>query len=256
MYSFLLYNGKKAVIEMKRMFLLLCALMLAFGLSPVRAENALPAEVQAYYDVFVREMADWGVDLSGSGLEYCEDAAEYAQNLPGIFFPQAASRVQYDAYYYRNLSDNCALTVCMREDRALAYILDFELINFVAARTPTFEAIEMHTASYAAWQKSLGAAGYNGFSGANLLENSGMLEHLYGRGGDAHDKLTEWENVYAAVMVPYLTKTASLVIYPKAAYEGLTVEGEAWTAEKNHTAAVMFSLLAEQNMLENYLETH
>lgn len=239
---------------MKRMLLLFCVLI--FGLSPVRAENTLPAEVQAYYDVFAREMEDYGVDLSICTPKYSEDTAEYAQNLPGIFFPQAASRVQYDAYYYWNLSDDCALTVCMREGRALAYILDFELINFVAARTPTFEAIEAHTASYAAWQKSLGAAGYSGFNGSILLEDSGMLDHLYGRGGDAHDKLTEWENVYTAVMVPYLTNTASIVIYPKAAYEGLTVEGEAWTAEKNHTAAVMFSILAEQNMLENYLETH
>lgn len=232
---------------MHRFIAFLCVLLMLPCFSV--AEDAVPAQVQDYFDVFSQKMGQT------YELHYAASPSDYCAAVPALYGITAASRIQYDGFYYWQISDKCVLSVCMIGDRAAAYILDFEPINYVAAFEPVFSAIYNYLDAYAAWQKSLGGTGYKDFNGDSVMVNSNLLQYIYEADGTYGDNLLEFDEVCLSVLYSYLYRTAALQIFPRSAYEDLIVDGEALTAEQNHNNAVLYALFSEQYMLEKYLES-
>ncbi len=230
---------------MRRIFALLCALLLPCFAA---AEGAIPAEVQAYYDAFTQSMGE------AYDIRHTDSLEEYCAGMPSLYYVRAASRVQYDHFYYWLVSDNCAVSVCMIGDRAAAYMLDFRPIDFVAYTLPAWDAINNHTAAYADWQKSLGAAGYDGFAGEEIVAQSQLLPYFYNTESLIEEELLAFEHACLSVIYSGITQTATFQILPRSAYENLIIDGEAVTIESNHQLSVALAAYSEMNMLQEYLE--
>lgn len=230
---------------MRKLFALLCALLLpCFAV----AEGAIPSQVQDYYDAFAKKMgATYEIKHTTSLQEYCN-------GMPSQYYVRAASRVQYDHFYYWLVGNSCVVSVCMIGDRAAAYVLDFNPIEFVGCAMPEWDAINNHTAAYAAWRNALGETGYDGFNGEEIMVQSKLLSFFYNPDSMVEQDFLEFDHACLSVIYSGINRAATFQILPRAAYEGLSVEGEALTLESNHQSSVMMAAYAEMHMLQEYLE--
>lgn len=229
-------------IVMRKIISFVCALAMMLLAVPALAEDAVPPEVQVFFDALNKEM--------GTSFEaaYAADAFAYVENMPAGMASFTMSRMQYNSFYYYVLNNNTAVTVCCIDGVPAAYIMDFNVVNFIGADDTTHNLLqalpEAYFQAYPEYKDT--------FGGFHLMTDQ-LLETTYNEMSFGSD-LLEYEETIVSSHMFNLGYRAALQLFPKATYGGLTFEGEPLTAENNHALSAKLALGMEYNLVKLSLE--
>lgn len=228
---------------MRKIIALLCTLALLT--LPAAAEEALPQDVQTFFAALETELADCP-GLAKGEVCFSADLGEYAAAMPLDTAAFALSRLQYDGFYYRVLDEYTAVTVCMLNGQAAAYILDLSMLQYIGGEDVTHAAIDGWSRAYRHVYPN--AEAINGHD----LVTTKLFDCIYGRSDTtfASDML-EYQGTVTSSHVFALGYRGTLQLFPVAAYDGASFDDKPLSAQGNHELSGTLALTAEYVMLMN-----
>ena len=228
---------------MKKLIALLTALMLVLPALPAVAEDAMPQEVQTFFN-------GMGDVLSIDQVAYAADQLAYVEGMPGTLLSFTISRQQYDSFYYYVWDDQTAITVCCLEGKPLAYILDCAAINFIGGDDTTHSILQVLPGAYssACPQQESQLDAYEFFTNDMMRSIYDPMARVFLSDVQDHGQTLVSSHIFA------LGGQMAVQLFPKAAYEGLTVNGEVLTAEINHDLSAALAMDTEYQLVMKSLE--
>ena len=228
---------------MKKLIALLFALLIALAALPAMAENAIPQEVQTFFN-------GMGDVLSIDQVAYAADQLAYVEGMPGRIMSFTISRQQYDSFYYYVWDDQTAITVCCLEGKPLAYILDCAAINFINGDDTTHSILQVLPGAYssACPQQESDLDAYAFFTGPMLNSIYDPMVQVFLSDVQDHGQTLVSSHIFA------LGGQMAVQLFPKAAYEGVTFEGETLTAEINHDLSAALAVNTEYQLVMKSLK--
>lgn len=227
---------------MRKIIALVCTLALILLAVPAAAEDDVPQQVQAFFDALNKEM---GTSYEAASTT---DLLTYAEAMPVGMTSFTLSRMQYNSYYYFILGRDTAVTVCCVDGVPAAYIMDFSAVNFIGGDDATHALLQaLPTAYFQANPECKDT-----FEGYDLVTQK-LLDYAYSEMKFGSDMLTYSETIVSSHIFS-LGYRATLQLFPRAAYDGLTFEEKALTAEENHNLSAALALTAEYQMVMKSIE--
>ena len=228
---------------MKKLIALLSALMLVLAALPAMAEDAIPQEVQTFFE-------HMGDVLSIDQVAYAADQLAYVEGMPGRILSFTISRQQYDSFYYYVWDDQTAITVCCLEGKPLAYILDCAAINFIGGDDTTHSILQVLPGAYssACPQQESDLDAYAFFTNDMMKCIYDPMARVFLSDVQDHGQTLVSSHIFA------LGGQMAVQLFPKAAYEGVTVNGEVLTAEINHDLSAALAMDTEYQLVMKSLE--
>ncbi|MBQ8311769.1 MAG: hypothetical protein IJX84_00995 [Clostridia bacterium] len=228
---------------MKRFIALVSALLMVFAALPAVAEDAMPREVHTFFS----GMGDM-VDMSQ--VAYAADQETYVNGMPGRLLSFTISRQQYDSFYYYVFDDQTAITVCCVDGKPLAYILDCAAINFIGGHETTHNILQELPGAYssACPQQKSDLDAYAFFTSPMLNSIYDPMAQVFLSDVQDHGQTLVSSHIFA------LGGQMAVQLFPKAAYDGVIVEGEALTAEMNHDLSAALAMDTEYQLVMKNLE--
>lgn len=228
---------------MKKLIALFIALLIALAALPAMAENAIPQEVQTFFN-------GMGDVLNIDQVAYAADQLAYVEGMPGRIMSFTISRQQYDSFYYYVWDDQTAITVCCLEGKPLAYILDCAAINFINGDDTTHSILQVLPGAYssACPQQESDLDAYAFFTGPMLNSIYDPMVQVFLSDMQDHGQTLVSSHIFA------LGGQMAVQLFPKTAYEGVTFEGETLTAEINHDLSAALAVNTEYQLVMKSLE--
>lgn len=227
---------------MKHIITLLFALMLVLAL-PAAAEDAMPQEVQTFFE----HMSDV---VSIDQVAYAADQAAYVNGMPGALLSYTLSRQQYNSFYYCVWDDQTAFTVCCLDGKPLAYIFDCTAIYYIGGHDITHKVLQAFPDAYRkAYPQQESRLFFDELvSPTQLSSIYDPLSKPFLSNVQDHGQTLTSSHIFP------LTGQIAIQLFPKAAYDGATFEGEALTAERNHDLSAGLAIGAHYTLLMKSLE--
>lgn len=228
---------------MKKLIALVCALLMVLAALPAVAEDAMPREVQTFFN----GMSDV-VDMSK--VTCAADQEAYVEGMPGRLLSFTISRQQYDSFYYYVFNDQTAITVCCVEGKPLAYILDCAAINFIGGDDTTHSILQVLPSAYssACPQQKSDLDAYAFFTSPMMSSIYDPMANVFLSDVQDHGQTLVSSHIFA------LGGQMAVQLFPKDAYEGVTVNGEVLTAEINHDLSAALAMDTEYQLVMKSLE--
>lgn len=228
---------------MKRITAFVCALMLLLAALPAVAENAMPREVQTFF-------SGMGDVVDVSQVAYAADQMAYVEGMPGVLLSFTISRQQYNSYYYYVFDDKTAITVCCVDGIPLAYIFDCNAVNFIGGHEATHNVLMALPDAYcnANPQQKGSMDGYDFITDAMLQGVYDPMAKVFLSDVQDHGQTLVSSHIFT------LGGQIAVQLFPKAAYDGVIVEGEALTAEMNHDLSAALAMDTEYQLVMKSLE--
>ena len=228
---------------MKKMIAFVCALALMLSPLPTLAEDAMPTEVQTFFTA----MSD---ALNPDEVMYAESHEAYVQGMPGILLSFTISRQQYNRFYYYTWNTNNALTVCCIDDKPMAYIFDCNVVEFIGYSDVMDKVLNNFPDAYckANPQQESSIDGFGFFTDAMLQSIYDPMSRAFVSDLQDHGQTLISSHVFSR------SGQTAIQLFPKAAYDGVTVNGEVLTAEINHALSAALALDTEYQLMIKSLE--
>ena len=227
---------------MRKIIAFVCALALMLLALPAVAEDAMPQQVRTFFDALNKDM-DTSYEVACAA-----DTLAYAEAMPAGMASFTLSRLQYNGFYYCILDGDTAMTVCCVDGVPAAYIMDLNAINFIGAADTTHALLEALPGAYFQANPDY----KDSFDGFDLMTDK-LLQNAYSDMSFGSDMLEYEETVVSSHMFSLGCRTV-LQLFPRAAYEDLTFEGKALTAENNHSLSASLALSAEYQLVMKSME--
>ncbi|MBQ7865963.1 MAG: hypothetical protein IJ350_06275 [Clostridia bacterium] len=228
---------------MKRFIALVSALLMVFAALPAVAEDAMPREVQTFF-------SGMGDVVDMSQVAYAADQEAYVNGMPGRLLSFTISRQQYDSFYYYVFDEQTAITVCCVDGKPLAYILDCAAINFIGGHETTHNILQELPGAYssACPQQVSDLDAYAFFTSPMLSSIYDPMAQVFLSDVQDHGQTLVSSHIFA------LGGQMAVQLFPKAAYDGLIVNGEALTPEINHDLSAALAMDTEYQLVMKSLE--
>lgn len=224
---------------MKRIIAFVCALMLMLAALPAVAEDAMPREVKVFFDAM-------GIDQAA----YAADHEAYLLGMPVQMMSFTLSRMQYNSFYYHAWDDKTAITVCCLDGKPLAYVFDFNAMDFIGYKETMHNALMAIPEAYckAYPQQKSTMDGYDFVTDAMVQSIYDPTAQVFVSDMQDHGQTLVSSHIFA------LGGQTAIQLFPKAAYEGVTVQGEELTPEGNHELSAALALNSEYELVMMSME--
>lgn len=228
---------------MKKLLALISALLMVFAALPAVAEDAMPPEVQTFFNA----MSDV---LNPDQVAYAADQESYVNGMPGRLLSFTISRRQYNGFYYYIWDDQTAITVCCVDGKPLAYIFDCNAVNFIGGEATTHSVINALSDAYcsACPQQASDLDAYGFFTQPMLQSIYDPMAQVFLSDVQDHGQTLVSSHIFA------LGGQMAVQLFPKDAYDGVTFEGDALTAEVNHDLSAALAMDTEYQLVMKSLE--
>lgn len=228
---------------MKKIIALVCALMLILGALPALAEDAMPREVQNFFE-------SMGDVLDIEQVAYAPDHEAYITGMPGSFLSFTLGRMQYNSFYYYVMDKNTALTVCCLDGKPLAYIFDCNAMDYIGYNEAMHDLLralpDAYRSAFPQQESSLDCYGFF---------TDPLLQSIYDPAAKplVSDIQDHGQTLVSSHIFPLGARMA-IQLFPKAAYEGVTFQDIALTPEENHELSAALALNSEYELVLKSLE--
>ncbi len=228
---------------MKRIIAFVCALMLLLAALPAVAEEAMPQEVQTFFEAM-------GDVVNMDQVAYAADHQAYVEGMPGLTLSFTLSRIQYNSYYYYVFNDQTAFTVCCLDGKPLAYIFDCNAVDFTGGDDTTHNVLRALPEAYASAcpQQESDLDVYEFFTNPMLNSIYDPMAKVFLSDVQDHGQTLVSSHIFA------LGGQMAVQLFPKDAYDGVTFEGDVLTAEVNHDLSAALAINAEYQLVMKSLE--
>lgn len=228
---------------MKKIIAFVCTLVLMLAAIPAVAEDAMPREVQTFFE-------NMGDTLDISQVTYAADHEAYITGMPGSLLSFTLGRMQYSSFYYYVMDDSTALTVCCLDGKPLAYIFDCNVMDYIGYNEAMHTLLMAFPDAYrSAFPQQESRLDCYGFFTDPLLQSiyEPMATPL------VSDMQDHGQTLVSSHVFP-LGGRMTIQLFPKTAYEGVTVQGEALTPEGNHELSAALALNSEYELVMMSME--
>ena len=222
-------------------------LVLVFAFASAQAEEAvMPEDVRAFFALLDERLAEEGLPQEGEAAATA-DINSYVAAMPSHHASFALSRLQYDSWYCRKLSDNVAVSVLCINGRAAAYILDLDLIYFVAGEEVTHAALSAFADAYLDTHPET-----QRFYRDDLLA-APLFDCMYDPSSSFASHTADYGDTVFSAHIISLGQRTALQLFPTAAYDGAAFGGEPLSAALNHELSAYLALQMEYTLVNSSL---
>lgn len=228
---------------MKKIIAFVCALVLMLASLPALAEDAMPREVQIFFE-------NLGDPVDVSQVAYAADHEAYMTGMPGSLLSFTLSRMQYSSFYYYVMDDSTALTVCCLDGKPLAYVFDCNAMDYIGYDEAMHALLMAFPDAYrsAFPQQKSRLDGYDFFTDS-------LLQSIYDPMSKplVSDMQDHGQTLVSTHAFP-LGGRMAIQLFPKAAYEGMTTQDGPLTPEGNHELSAALALKSEYELVMMSME--